>query len=106
MGICEKEGKEKKYNAIEKENNRLNETIEKVEKSKINKINQPKKIINECIIQNSPLVNIDSKVANVSKSICKIKCLENGHGTGFFLIIPFFDDWNSSLKALMTNYNV
>ena len=65
--------KEKKYNAIEKENNRLNETIEKVEKSKINKINQPKKIINECIIQNSQLVNIDSKVANVSKSICKIK---------------------------------
>ena len=62
MEICEKE-----------ENNRLNETIEKVEKSKINKINQPKKIINECIIQNSPLVNIDSKVANVSKSICKIK---------------------------------
>ena len=46
MGIFEKEGKEKKYNAIEKENNRLNETIEKIEKSKINKINQPKKIIN------------------------------------------------------------
>ena len=77
MEICEKE-----------ENNRLNETIEKVEKSKINKINQPKKIINECIIQNSPLVNIDSKVANVSKSICKIKIEFKGiiiKGTGFLL---------------------
>ena len=88
MGIFEKEGKEKKYNAIEKENNRLNETIEKVEKSKNNKIKQSKKIINECIIQNSQLVNIDSKVANVSKSICKIKIDFKGKiiiGTGFLL---------------------
>ena len=40
---------------------------------------------------------------HMEKSICKIKCLVNVHGIGFFIIISIFDDWNSSLRALMTN---
>jgi len=38
------------------------------------------------------------------KCICKIKCNDGGHGTGFFCNI-YLDDWNF-VRALITNYHV
>ena len=71
-----------------------------------NKINQPKKVINECMIQTSPLVNIDSKVGYISKSICKIKIEFQGttiRGTGFLLK---FNINQEPFYCLMTNHHL
>ena len=45
-------------------------------------------------------------VKQMENCICSIKCLDGGFGTGFFLILPILDKWNSSLTALITNYHV
>ena len=39
------------------------------------------------------------------KKICKIECNDGDHGTGFFCMIPFLNDWDT-LSVLMTNYHV
>jgi len=45
-------------------------------------------------------------VEQMENCICRIKCLEGGQGTGFFLILPILDKWNSSLTVLITNCHV
>ena len=40
----------------------------------------------------------------VKTHICKIKCKDGSHGTGFFCNIPI--DWTNYLKVLMTNNHV
>ena len=45
-------------------------------------------------------------VEQMENCICRIKCLEGGQGTGFFLILPILNKWNSSLTALITNCHV
>ena len=45
-------------------------------------------------------------VEQMENCICRIKCLKEGHGTGFCLVIPVLDDWNLSLRVLMTNFHV
>ena len=43
-------------------------------------------------------------IEQTEKCICKIKCNDGGHGTGFFCII-YLDDWNF-VRTLITNYHV
>ena len=44
-------------------------------------------------------------IEQTEKSICKIKCSEEGSGTGFFCVIPFPDKFNL-LPVLITNNHV
>ena len=48
---------------------------------------------------------ISSILNQMEKSVCKIKCKEGGHGTGFFCIIPF-PDRNNQISVLITNNHV
>ena len=54
-------------------------------------------------IDSVPLEALKFLIPKTEKGICKIKCNDGSHGTGFFCNIP--DDWNT-LKVLMTNNHV
>ena len=41
----------------------------------------------------------------LERSICKINCNDGSHGTGFFCVIPFLNDWDT-LRVLITNEHV
>ena len=66
--------------------------------------------IKEKNLENHPnKLNIEQlkiSVEQMENCICRIKCLKEGHGTGFFLVIPVLDEWNLSLRVLMTNFHV
>ena len=57
--------------------------------------NQPKAI---------PLQQIMALGSLAKTHICKIYCKDGSHGTGFFCNIP--NDWNNTLKVLITNNHV
>jgi hypothetical protein len=58
-------------------------------------INQPKAIPFEEIMLLGNLIKTN---------ICKIKCSDGSNGTGFFCNIS--NDWNNTLKVLVTNNHV
>ena len=49
--------------------------------------------------------NLKTIIEQIEKSICKIKCNNEGNGTGFFCLIPFPDKFNL-LPVLITNNHV
>ena len=49
--------------------------------------------------------NLKTIIEQTEKSICKIKCKNEGNGTGFFCVIPFPDKFNL-LPVLITNNHV
>ena len=50
-----------------------------------------------------PLEVLEFLIPKAKKGICKIKCNDGSHGTGFFCNI--LDNWNT-LKVLITNNHV
>ena len=84
MEICES-----KANATEQP--RKAEDIKETEIIKTNEtkeINKNSNRVKECMLETSPLIQIDRNISNVSKSICKIKIeipLGTKYGTGFLL---------------------
>ena len=52
-----------------------------------------------------PISALKTIIEQTEKTICKIKCKDDGNGTGFFCVIPFPDKFNL-LPVLITNNHV
>ena len=100
MGICEPTYMQSKST----EESKTNEIFNKNQSLKINEIKNNR--IEECMAVSSSFEKIDPYIANVSKSICKIK-IENGtkiiSGIGFLLKIEIDQE---SFYCLMSNEHV
>ena len=98
--------------------NKIKEENELKEKDGIKKLSKKYKLlditlsnktdirINECLIKDSPYINLDSYARNVSKSVCKIK-IEMGnifrYGSGFLLRIAINQE---KFYCLMSNEHI
>ena len=104
------EGFESKANTIEQqkniEDNKETEVIKTNEAKEISETNKNKDGVKENMLENTSLLEVDSNISKVSKSICKIKIetsLETKCGIGFLLRIPINQE---TLYCLVSNENV
>ena len=89
------EGFESKANAIKQQKNigddKEAEVIKANEAKEISETNKNKEKEKENMLENTSLLEVDSNISKVFKSICKIKIetpSETKFGTGFLLIFP------------------
>ena len=91
MGTSGENKKKNQNDAKAKEDIKLNQQIKKNVAKGISKKNINSDRVKEYMLINSPLIEVDQNISNVSKSICKIKIetsLGTKYETGFFLRFP------------------
>ena len=104
------EGFESKANTIEQQNNiednKESEVIKTNEAKEISETNKNQDGVKENILENTSLLEVDSNISKVFKSICKIKIetsLETKCGIGFLLRISINQE---TLYCLVSNEHI